>query len=142
MSLTAASAGFAIGGAVTAAATAVAAGPPAVDSVYLVIYRPGERWRDDRPQAQQLRDHGRYMLSLHRQGILRFAGGFGDGKGGAAVFAATDDAAAVAVVAADPAVKEQVFVYELRRWTWVDWAQLAERSAHNVPERSARGSTG
>jgi uncharacterized protein YciI len=122
MSLTAAGAGLVIGGVVEGAENRAAAGPPAADTVYLVIYRPGERWRQGQPL--QLRDHGRYMLSLYRQGVLRFAGPFSDDSGGAAVFAAADDAAAAAVVAADPAVKEQVFAYELRRWTWVDWARL------------------
>lgn len=102
-----------------------ASSPPILDSVYLVVYRPGERWLVGQPlEAQPLRDHGRYMLSLHREGILRYAGRFEDGSGGAAVFAAADDAAAGQVVEKDPAVTSKVFTYDLRRWIRVDWARL------------------
>lgn len=98
---------------------------PTVDSVYLVVYRPGENWLAGQPlEAQPLREHGRYMLSLYREGTLRFAGRFEDGSGGAAVFKAPDDAAASLVVEKDPAVVSRVFTYDLRRWVWVDWGKL------------------
>lgn len=98
---------------------------PALETVYLVVYRPGEKWRLGQPlQAQPLREHGRYMLALHREGTLRYAGRFADDSGGAAVFAAADDAAASAVVENDPAVVSRVFAYELRRWIRVDWGKL------------------
>jgi uncharacterized protein YciI len=99
--------------------------PPTLDSVYLVIYRPGENWLAGQPlEAQPLREHGRYMLSLHRQGTLRYAGRFADGSGGAAVFKAPDGAEAKLVVERDPAVMARVFSYDLRPWIWVDWAKL------------------
>ncbi|MET0533412.1 MAG: YciI family protein [Steroidobacter sp.] len=99
--------------------------PPVLDSVYLVIYRPGEQWLAGQPlEAQPLRDHGRYMLQLYREGTLRYAGRFEDGSGGAAVFAAADDAAANRVVEKDPAVVSRVFAYDLKRWIWVDWGKL------------------
>ena len=98
---------------------------PTLDPVYLVVYRPGEKWQVGQPlEAQPLREHGRYMLSLYREGTLRYAGRFEDGSGGAAVFAAADDAAAEAVVEKDPAVVSKVFAYDLRRWIRVDWAKL------------------
>jgi uncharacterized protein YciI len=98
---------------------------PIQDTVYLVVYRPGAKWLAGQPlEAQPLRDHGRYMLTLHREGTLRHAGRFVDGSGGAAVFAAADDAAATAVVKKDPAVVSKVFAYDLRRWVWVDWEKL------------------
>lgn len=103
----------------------VGAAVPTLDTVYLVVYRPGENWLAGQPlEAQPLRDHGRYMLALHRQGTLRHAGRFADGSGGAAVFAAADDAAAALVVEKDPAVTSKVFAYDLRRWIWVDWSKL------------------
>jgi len=98
---------------------------PLLDSVYLVVYRPGEQWLAGQPlEAQPLREHGRYMLSLYREGTLRYAGRFADGSGGAAVFAAPDDAAASRVVEKDPAVVSRVFTYDLRRWLQVDWGKL------------------
>jgi uncharacterized protein YciI len=71
------------------------------------------------------------MLSLHREGRLRFAGPFGNDNGGAAVFTAVDDAEAEAVVAADPGIKEQILAGDLRRWSWIDWAKIAGRAAGN-----------
>src|SRR5687767_9308158 len=72
-------------------AGAAGTGVPTLETVYLVIYRPGEKWLAGQPlDAQPLREHGRYMLSLHREGTLRYAGRFADGSGGAAVFAAPD----------------------------------------------------
>jgi uncharacterized protein YciI len=98
---------------------------PIQETVYLVVYRPGENWLAGQPlEAQPLREHGRYMLSLHHGGTLRHAGRFVDGSGGAAVFAAPDDAAATLVVEKDPAVVSKVFAYDLRRWIWVDWEKL------------------
>jgi uncharacterized protein YciI len=109
-----------------AGAQLMAATPvPTLESVYLVVYRPGEKWLAGQPlEAQPLREHGRYMLSLHRQGTLRYAGRFADDSGGAAVFAAPDDAAATLVVEKDPAVISKVFAYDLRRWLRLDWEKL------------------
>jgi uncharacterized protein len=100
-------------------------GVPTLEAVYLVVYRPGEKWLAGQPlEAQPLREHGRYMLALYREGTLRYAGRFADGSGGAAVFAAMDDAAAVMVVQKDPAVVTKVFAYDLRPWVRVDWEKL------------------
>jgi uncharacterized protein YciI len=96
---------------------------------YLCIYRPGPKWLQGKPLAEQpLREHGRYMLDLYRRGIMRMAGKFADGSGGAMLFGAADDASAQAIVAADPAVAAQTFSYELRQWACVDWATLAKRN--------------
>ena len=105
-----------------AAGDATAAESPApMRTVYLVIYRPGPNWLPGKPtSAQPLREHGRYMLNLYREGRLRLAGSFGDESGGAAAFEADDDAAAQAIVAADPAVTAGVMIGELRRWRVVD----------------------
>ena len=98
---------------------------PTLESVYLVVYRPGDQWRAGQPlEAQPLLEHGRYMLSLYREGSLRYAGGFADGSGGAAVFVALDDTAASRIVENDPAVVARVFTYDLRRWMRVDWHKL------------------
>jgi uncharacterized protein len=96
---------------------------------FLVIYRPGPKWLPGKPLAEQpLREHGRYMLDLYRQGILRMAGGFGDDSGGAALLNVSDIEQARAHADKDPAVVAQTFVYELREWRLVPWDQIANRS--------------
>ena len=51
---------------------------------YLCVYRPGPRWLPGKPLAEQpLREHGRYMLDLYKRGVMRMAGRFADGSGGA-----------------------------------------------------------
>jgi uncharacterized protein YciI len=95
---------------------------------YLCVYRPGAKWLAGKPLSEQpLREHGRYMLDLYRRGIMRVAGRFADGSGGAMLFGADDDASAQAIVAADPAVVAQTFTYELRQWAFVDWEALARK---------------
>jgi uncharacterized protein len=95
---------------------------------YLCVYRPGAKWLPGKPLSEQpLHEHGRYMLDLYRRGIMRLAGRFADGSGGAMLFGADDDASAQAIVAADPAVVAQTFTYELRQWAFVDWAALVNK---------------
>jgi uncharacterized protein YciI len=107
----------------------VAAQPAATQPSYLCIYRPGPRWLPGKPLSEQpLREHGRYMLDLYQRGVMRLAGRFADGSGGAMLFGADDDASAQAIVAADPAVVAETFGYELRQWAFVDWASLAKRA--------------
>ena len=96
---------------------------------YLVVYRPGPRWLPGKPlEEQPLREHGRYMLDLYKRGVMRLAGRFADGSGGAMLIGADDHASAQAIVAADPAVVAETFTYELRQWAFVDWASLAKRT--------------
>ena len=96
---------------------------------YLCVYRPGLRWLPGKPLAEQpLREHGRYMLDLYKRGVMRMAGRFADGSGGAMLFGADDDASAQAIVAADPAVVAGTFTYELRQWAFVDWAAIVKKS--------------
>jgi len=97
---------------------------------YLCVYRPGPHWLPGKPLSEQpLREHGRYMLDLYKRGVMRLAGRFANGSGGAMLFGADDDASAQAIVAADPAVIAGTFTYELRQWAFVDWASLAKRAA-------------
>lgn len=77
----------------------------------------------------ELREHFQYLLGLHRAGALQLAGPFAGEVGGAAVLRARDDAAARALLQADPAVSARVFDFELRRWSLVDWAARVERPA-------------
>lgn len=96
---------------------------------YLCVYRPGPHWLAGKPLSEQpLREHGRYMLDLYKRGVMRLAGRFADGSGGAMLFGADDDKSAQAIVAADPAVVAGTFTYELRQWAFVDWAALVKKS--------------
>ena len=111
-----------------ASASCVAQAEKAVQPSFLCVYRPGAKWLAGKPLEQQpLKEHGRYMLELYRRGVMRLAGRFVDGSGGAMVFGADDEASAQAIVAADPAVEAQTFTYELRQWAFVDWEALAQR---------------
>ena len=108
-----------------ASGVSAAESPARVNVLYLAIYRPGPNWLPGKPtSAQPLREHGRYMLGLFRAGRLRLAGSFADESGGAAAFEADDEAAAQAIVDADPAVIDGVMICELRRWRVVDWSKL------------------
>lgn len=103
---------------------------PSAASAFLVIYRPGPQWPAGRTLAElPLRDHGRYMLDLHKRGLLRMAGGFVDDSGGAAVLDVADIAAAKAIADADPAVTRGLFIYELRPWRLVPWNEIAAKQA-------------
>ena len=93
--------------------------------LYLAIYRPGPGWLPGKLTSEQpLRDHGRYMLDLHRQERLTLAGAFADHSGGAAAFEADDDESAHSIVAADPAVSQGVMTCTVQRWNVVDWTSL------------------
>ena len=97
--------------------------------LYLVVYHRGLRWIDGRPTAEQpgIKEHFLYYLDLYRRGHIRFGGGFADDSGGAAVFEASDGAAAASFVAADPAVRSEVFRYELKRWTLQPWEEILKQ---------------
>jgi quercetin dioxygenase-like cupin family protein/uncharacterized protein YciI len=130
LTLASAGTGFGLAGRAAAsqrneAATASGATPP----LYLVVYHRGLRWIDGRPTAEQpgIKEHFLYYLDLYRRGHLRFGGGFADDSGGAAVFEATDDAAAASFVAADPAVRSEAFRYELKRWTLQPWEEILKQ---------------
>lgn len=98
-----------------------------MSQTFIVIFRPGAAWRAGRPLAEQpLQEHGRYILQLHRAGKLRCAGPFADDSGGAAVFEAADEAEARQIISNDPAVMNQIFVYDLHPWRLLPWEQYAQ----------------
>ena len=100
---------------------------PAKKKTYLVVFKPGPAWLPGRPVTEQpLKEHGPYMLSLYQKGVMKFAGPFSDGTGGAFVFEAASDEEAAAIVAADPAVIDKVFVAERHPWYLVDWEKRAQ----------------
>jgi uncharacterized protein len=111
----------------TAPATpAQSTGVPMSPPMYLVVYKQGPAWKTDVPDGVQLRDHGRYMFTLHMKKTLKWGGPFSD-EGGAAVIDAESLEAAKAIVDADPAIKDKVFVAEVHAWRHVNWDELAKR---------------
>jgi uncharacterized protein len=121
------SASMALGSlAVTQSATATHDAAPK-KKTYLVVFTPGTAWVAGRPVTEQpLKEHGAYMLSLYTKGVMRFAGPFSDGAGGAYVFEAASDEEADAIVAADPGVVSKVLVPERHPWYLVDWEKRAQ----------------
>lgn len=101
---------------------------------WLVLYQPGPEWREGLPLHQQpLADHRQYMISLYRHGVLKFAGPFADGSGGAVMLLAADGKSAQALVDADPAVTDGIFTYELRPWILLPWEHLAAGASGHQP---------
>lgn len=97
---------------------------------YLITYTAGPAFLVGKPLSEQpLKEHGRYLLELHKRGVLRMAGGFGDDSGGAAFVDAGSLEAARAIAEADPAVQSKVFVYRVQQWNLVPWQQIAERAS-------------
>lgn len=98
-------------------------------TAYLVVYRPGPQWLPGKPLAEQpLREHGTYMLDLYRRGVLRYAGGFADDSGGAAVLEAADERTARELINQDPAVSAGVMVFQLQGWRLVNWEARSKRA--------------
>jgi uncharacterized protein len=94
---------------------------------YLVVFKPGPAWLAGRPVTEQpIKEHAPYMLSLYTRGVMKFAGPFTDGTGGAYVFEAASEEEAGAIVAADPAVIDKVFIAERYPWHLVDWEKRAQ----------------
>lgn len=89
---------------------------------FLVIYRPGPAWTEGKPVAEQPpREHGKYLLGLYRDGVLRSAGPFGDDSGAALVIEAEGAEAARQLILQDPAVASKIFTYEIHPWHPVPW---------------------
>lgn len=100
--------------------------------LFLFLFRPGPAWRAGVPMRQQdLRDHAAYHARLLREGRGFAGGGYVGEDGGLAIVRAADPDAAQAMLAADPAIRNGVFVAELRQWAprFHSEAPLVERPA-------------
>lgn len=85
--------------------------------IFLFLYRPGPTWRAGRPMREQdLRAHGAYHARLLREGRGFAGGGYVGEDGGMAIVRAAGLEEARAILAADPAILNGVFVAELRQW--------------------------
>src|SRR5207253_7306377 len=86
-------------------------------TTFLVIYRPGPAWLPGKSVWEQpLKEHGKYMLDLYAKGWMKVARPLTDNAGGAVVLEVAGEHQAKATVAADPAVKSGIFVYEMHPW--------------------------
>jgi uncharacterized protein YciI len=85
---------------------------------YAFVYAPGPQWLVGRPRTEQnLGAHRAYIADLYARGQVLFGGAFlDDAEGGFGVVRAKDRDEALALLAADPAIKEGVFTGEVRRW--------------------------
>ncbi len=85
--------------------------------LFLFLYRPGPAWRAGVPMREQdLRAHGAYHARLVREGRSVAGGGYVGEDGGMAIVRAASLEEARAMLAADPAILNGVFVAEIRRW--------------------------
>ena len=85
---------------------------------FAFVYAPGPQWRVGRPRTEQdLGAHRAYIADLHARGQVQLGGAFlDDAGGGFGVVRAKDRDEAVAMLAADPAIKEGIFIGEVRPW--------------------------
>ncbi len=96
---------------------------------FVVLYEPGPAWQPGvAPEKQPgIREHGRYLQRLFAEGVMQSAGPL-DGGGGLMVIRARDEAAAQAVVDADPGVTSGLLVLAmLREWTPRQWGDSPGR---------------
>lgn len=99
------------------AAPAASAPPASVSELFVITFSPGPGWIAGRPMAeQQLREHGSYHAQLVREGRSVAAGGYVGWDGGMAIVRATNLEEAQKLLAADPAIQNQVFKAEIRMW--------------------------
>jgi uncharacterized protein YciI len=105
-------------------AGAPAPAPPAAEPattaprlLFLFLSRPGPAWRAGRPMREQdLRAHAAYHAQLLRDGRSFAGGGYVGEDGGVAIVRAAGVDEARAMLAADPAIQNGVFVAEFRQW--------------------------
>jgi|SRR5215469_3316928 len=98
-------------------------------TTFLVIYRPGPNWLQGKPASEQpLKEHGKYIHSLFEKGLLKFAGPFGDDKGGAFVLDVASEAEARVVVAEDPGIKSGVFLHEIHPWQLISREEFLKKN--------------
>jgi uncharacterized protein YciI/ketosteroid isomerase-like protein len=85
---------------------------------YAFVYAPGPQWLVGRPRTEQnLGAHRAYIADLHARGRVLFGGAFLDDTGGGiGVVRAKNRDEALALLTADPAIREGVFTGEVRRW--------------------------
>lgn len=93
------------------------AASPAVEqaaALFVITYRPGPSWKWGVPMDKQgLRDHFYYWKSLDESGKVAVAGPVG-ADGGLVLLRVGSQEEADAIIAQDPAFKEEIFVGDAR----------------------------
>lgn len=85
--------------------------------VYVIRYSPGPTWKQGKNYYEQpLQKHAEFMAELQKRNILLLDGPFKDNTGEEAVIQVNNEAEAMDVVAADPAVIMLVMTAELKPW--------------------------
>ncbi|MES2755118.1 MAG: YciI family protein [Pseudomonadota bacterium] len=103
--------------AVAAVQSVATPAPVPAQPIYVLTYEQGPKWIVGQPmEKQRLLDHGRYLHRLMREGVVIGAGPFTGEHAGMALVRARDEAAARAILAADPAIVEGIFVGRVRAW--------------------------
>lgn len=100
-----------------ALAQAPAIAPAATGPLYAVEFKVGPRWVAGKPppEQDQFREHSANLRKLREQGSLVIGARYGDK--GFILLAAESEAAARALIDADPAVQHGTFVYELNEFS-------------------------
>jgi len=83
---------------------------------YAVLLRRGPNWPTDSssPQAAHLRAHKKYMVNLFESGAILVGGPYPDLSGAVLILKADDAAHAEKLIGSDPAVRHDLFEYEIR----------------------------
>lgn len=83
---------------------------------YAVLLRRGPNWPADpaSPQAAHLQAHKKYMVNLFESGTTLLGGPYPDLSGAVLILKADDPAHAEKLVGSDPAVRHDLFEYEIR----------------------------
>ena len=89
---------------------------------YLILHTPGPAWIEGKGfHEQRLMEHGAYIHSQYKQGVVIEGGPFLDHSGGLAIIKVEDEAQADEFTRQDPAVQTGVFTAEKRPWLRVNW---------------------
>jgi len=90
------------------------------DIRFVVVHRPGPKWRSGAPLHEQegVHEHVAHYRKLHEAGKLDFGGPFLDAPSGGMMIPAAGLAREEieAFAAADPAIRNGLLHYEVRAW--------------------------
>jgi uncharacterized protein len=87
------------------------------NTVFLILFRPGPKWLNDRTvSAQPLQPHAKYMQQLYDQGKLILAGPFLDNSGRMAIVSVSSEEDLRQILASEPATLEGISLAETHPW--------------------------
>ena len=84
---------------------------------YAILYRPGSKWIEGQPLAEQpLKEHSSYLLRQATNGPVKMGGPFSDGSGGLVIVEVSGPEQARRLVDHDPAIVNQILAAEVHKW--------------------------